>query len=127
MAQATRGFWKDLGMSDPRATADRYVEVATADGKEALAELFAPTAVFMAPDGNTYQGRTDIAGFYARHLANVVPEFHIQNSVSEGRSCWIELANGTLDDPLYLATNHFTVDGDGLIERLAVFLRPRPT
>jgi len=114
-------------MPDPRATADRYVEVATADGKEALAELFAPEGVFMAPDGNTYRGRRGIAAFYRRHLADVVPEFHIQNAVTEGRSCWIELANGSLEDPVYLATNHFTVDGEGLIERLAVFLRPRPT
>ena len=30
-------FCKDLVMPDPRATADRYVEVATADGKQLIA------------------------------------------------------------------------------------------
>ena len=41
-------------MSDARRIADRYVETATADGKEALAELFAADAVFHAPDGAIY-------------------------------------------------------------------------
>jgi hypothetical protein len=36
-------------MSDARRMADRYVETATADGKEALAELFAADAVFLRP------------------------------------------------------------------------------
>src|SRR5205823_6320769 len=85
----------DGSMSDPRTTADRYVEVATADGKEALATLFAPDGVFHAPDGSTYRGRDEIATFYRRHLANVVPTFHIHRAVADGRDCWIELADGT--------------------------------
>jgi limonene-1,2-epoxide hydrolase len=113
-------------MKDARLTADRYVEVATADGKEALATLFAPDAVFHAPDGSTYQGRGEIAAFYRRHLANVVPAFHIHRAVSDGGNCWVELADGTPESPTLLASNHFSVDDDGLITRLAVYLRPRP-
>ena len=113
-------------MSDPRATADRYVAVATADGKEALAELFAPDATFHAPNGTVYQGRDEIAGFYRKYLADLVPAFHIHRAVAEGSDCWIELADGPVDDPILRAGNHFTVDDDGFIVRLAVFLRPQP-
>lgn len=113
-------------MPDPRATADRYVKIATADGKERLATLFTPDAVFLAPDGHMYRGRQDIAAFYRRHLANVVPKFHIHRAVTTDRDCWIELADGPDHDPTLLASNHFTVDEDGFITRLAVFLRPRP-
>ena len=102
------------------------MEVATADGKEALATLFAPDSVFYAPDGSTYRGRDEIAAFYRRHLANVVPTFHIQRAVTDADECWIELADGTVEDPTLLSSNHFRVDDDGLITRLAVYLRPRP-
>jgi limonene-1,2-epoxide hydrolase len=111
-------------MPTPRQVADRYVEVATADGKAALAELFAPDGVFHAPDGSVYRGREQIAAFYARHLATVIPTFHIHRAVEAGRDCWAELANPPLDDPVLLSSNHFTVDDDGFIARLAVFLRP---
>jgi len=114
-------------MPGARDTADRYVEVATADGKEALANLFSPDAVFHAPDGAVYRGRDDIAAFYRRHLANIVPTFHIHRAVSADDDCWIELAERTDDDPTLLASNHFTVDREGLITRLAVYLRPRPS
>ena len=113
-------------MEESRSVAERYVALALADGKEELATLFASDATFLAPDGNTYRGRQEIAAFYRRHLASIVPTFHIQRAVVEGPDCWIELANGTLDEPEYLASNHFRVDGDGLIASLNVFLRPRP-
>jgi limonene-1,2-epoxide hydrolase len=113
-------------MPDPRATADRYVAVATADGKDALAELFSPDAVFHAPDGRIHRGRGEIAAFYRVRLANYVPTFHIHRAVVGGNDCWIELADGADDDPTLLASNHFTVDDDGLIRELVVFVRPRP-
>ena len=50
-------------MPGPRQVVDRYVEIATADGKAALAELFAPDGVFHAPDGSVYRGREQIAAF----------------------------------------------------------------
>ncbi len=112
-------------MAGPRQIADRYVAIATADGKAALAALFASDATFHAPDGSVYRGREQIAAFYARHLATVVPRFHIHRAVEVGRDCWVELANPPLDDPVLLCSNHFTVDHDGFIARLAVFLRPR--
>jgi SnoaL-like domain len=113
------------GMHGPRQVVDRYVEIATADGKAALAELFAPDGVFHAPDGSVYRGREQIAAFYARHLATVVPKFHVHRALEADQYCWVELANPPIDAPVLLSSNHFTVDDDGLISRLAVFLRPR--
>ena len=112
-------------MPGPRQVADRYVEIATADGKAALAELFARDGVFHAPDGSVYRGRQQIAAFYARHLATVVPTFHIHRAVEAGRDCWAEMANPPIDAPVLLSSNHFTIDDEGFIVRLAVFLRPR--
>jgi ketosteroid isomerase-like protein len=113
-------------MADPRRTAERYVEIATADGKEALADLFAPDGTFLAPNGTIYRGRAEIAGFYRQYLATIVPQFHIHRAVTERNDCWIELADGTPDEPILRASNHFNVDDDGSIVRLAVFLRPPP-
>ena len=112
-------------MPAPRQVADRYVEIATADGKAALAELFAPDGVFHAPDGSVYRGREQIAAFYARHLATVIPTVphpprRGSGPATAGRS-WPTL-HSTI--PVLLSSNHFTVDDDGFIARLAVFLRP---
>lgn len=106
-------------------TAQRYVEVAVANGKGDLADLFAVDAEFHNPRGVIVRGRENIRAFYAEHLANVVPAFHIARSVVDGAQCWVELANGSPDAPELVAANHYTVDADGLITRLAVFLRPR--
>ena len=94
--------------------------------KKTLANLFAADACFHAPDGLMYRGLDEIAAFYRRYLANVVPTFHIHRAVANGNDCWMKLANGPVDNPVLLASNHFTVDDDGLITRLAVYLRPRP-
>ena len=114
-------------MSTASATAERYVALAVADAKEGLAELFALDATFEAPDGSHYVGRAQIAAFYKKHLADVVPAFHIHRAVSSGDDqCWIELAYGTPEAPVLIASNHFTVGADGLISNLTVFLRPQP-
>jgi hypothetical protein len=114
-------------MSDPRATADRYVAIATADGKEALAGLFTTDGVFHAPDGRVHRGRDAIAAFYRAHLATIVPTFRIHRAVVDGDECWVELADGPPGAASLVASNHFTVGDDGLIEKLVVFLRPRPS
>lgn len=115
----------DPALSVAYRTAARYVEVATSDGKEKLADLFAEHAVFHNPDGAITRGRDAIRAFYRVKLANLTPEFHIARANTAGDECWIELANGDPSTPELVATNHFTVGADGLITRLAVFLRPR--
>ena len=119
-------IWKDEPMPGARATADRYVEIATADGKEALATLFAPDAVFHAPDGSVYSaGRRSLPSTGATSPMSYQPSTS-DRAVTDGSDCWVELADGSLDDPTFLASNHFTVGDDGFITRLIVFLRPRP-
>ena len=111
---------------DPLSVAERYVATALAEGREVrMTQLFAPDATFHAPNGTIYHGRDEIAGFYREYLANRVPAFHIHRAVVEGDACWIELADGSTADPLLRASNHFTIDDDGFIVRLAIFLRPQ--
>jgi hypothetical protein len=103
------------------------VEVATGGGKGRLADLFSEDAVFHNPSGTVASGRDEIRAFYEWRLKDITPEFHISRAVASGDSCWVELANGEPESPELVSANHFTVDADGLISRLAVFLRPRPS
>ncbi len=108
--------------------AKRYVAVATAGGGAALADLFTIDAEFHNPRGGLVRGRENIRSFYEEHLRGVTVIFHIGRSVVEGDSCWVELQNSESDGQVRLiASNHFTVNEEGLITRLAVFLRPTPT
>jgi limonene-1,2-epoxide hydrolase len=114
----------DLAMD----AAKRYVAVAVSGGKGALADLFSADAEFHNPRGHIVQGRDDIRAFYDGHLRNVTVVFRIGRSVAAGNSCWVELENVDPDGRASLvAANHFTVDDQGLITRLAVFLRPTAT
>ena len=48
--------------------------------------------------------------------------FHIGRSVVEGDSCWVESQNSESDGQVHLiASNHFTVNEEGLIAPVAVF------
>lgn len=129
MAQQAR-VGQDDAMSEPSSApgvkaAERYVEVATGGGKGMLADLFAEDAEFHHPHGGSIYGREAIRAFYDRFLANVTPSFHVVRVAAAGNECWIELADGPASSDL-VATDHFTVDADGLITRLAVFLYSRP-
>ena len=112
--------------SPARRAVDRYVEVATSGGKGAIADLFAADATFHNADGGITRGREAIRAVYEEKLANITPAFHVAHLVEDGDHCWVELANGSTDDPQLIASDHFTVDAEGLITRMAVFLRPRP-
>ena len=123
-----------VGQNDPMhsdlagRTAERYVAVATSGGGAALADLFSADAEFHNPRGGIVRGRENIRSFYEAHLRGVTVVFQIGRSVAEGDSCWVELQNLESDGQVRLiASNHFTVNEDGLITRLAVFLRPTPT
>jgi len=115
----------ELSASPAVRAAERYVAVAVGDGKGALADLFAPDAIFHHPEGGVISGREAIRAFYDRRLANLTPAFHIARMVASGDDCWVELAYGEPSTPDLVSANHFTVGPDGLIVRLAVFLRPR--
>src|ERR1700728_993075 len=111
-----------------RRAAERYVAVATAGGGAALGDLFSVDAEFHNPRGAIVRGRENIRSFYDGHLRGVKVDFHVGRSVAEGDSCWIELQNVDVDGQVRLiATDHFTVDDEGLITRMAVFIRPTPT
>jgi len=116
----------DQSFSPAVRAAQRYVELATGDAKGNLADLFAEDAVFHNPEGGVTRGREAIRAFYERRLADLTPAFHIARMAAGGDECWVELAYGDDAAPDLVATDHFTVGPDGLITRMAVFLRPRP-
>ena len=121
---------QNVPMNSDLATraAERYVAVATSGGGAALADLFSDDAEFHNPRGGVVRGRESIRSFYADHLRGVTVAFHVGRSVAEGDSCWVELQGSDPDGQIRLiASNHFTVDEQGLITRLAVFLRPAPS
>jgi hypothetical protein len=108
--------------------AERYVLVAISGGGAALADLFSTDAEFHNPRGYVVRGRENIRSFYDDHLRGVTVVFHIGRSVAQDDSCWVELQSLDPDGRVRLvASNHFTVDDQGLITRLAVFLRPAAT
>ena len=110
------------------ATAERYVAVATSGGRGALADLFSADAEFHNPRGHIVRGRENIRSFYTDHLRDITVTFHMGRSLAAGDSCWIELQDHDPNGEVRLvASNHFTVDDEGLITRLAVFLRPQAT
>jgi SnoaL-like domain len=108
-----------------RQAADSYEQVATSGGAGKLADLFAEDAVFHSPDGAITTGRAAIRAFYdGRLVAGERLAWHFGRVVEMGDECWAELEN---DDGRLIATDHFTVGDDGLITRMAVFLRPPPS
>jgi hypothetical protein len=114
-------------MGTGRDIADRYVEVATSDGRGQLADLFAVDGVLHSPDGMAVHGREAIRAYYDEHLAHQVPDFRIGHAVETADACWIELeAPDGSGGHRMVATDHFSIAADGLVTRMAVFLRPQP-
>src|SRR4051794_959819 len=105
-----------------RRAADSYAEVATSGGAGKLADLFAEDAEFHNPQGGITRGREAIRAFYDETLTGRVVSWHFGRVVEKGNDCWTELEN---DEGRIVAADHFTVGDDGLITRMAVFLRPQ--
>jgi SnoaL-like domain len=106
----------------------KYVQLINARRYDDIGDLFAEDAEFLAPTGDTLRGRKTIQAFYAAGLRKISPdEVWVHSSVAEGDRCVIEIAARLADDPpdkTHIVVDHFTVDGAGLVARMAVYLRP---
>ena len=108
-----------------RLFAERYVEITNAGQYDRLAELFAPNAVFLAPNGRILRGRTAIGAFYEEFLPQIKGQLRLASFVEQGDTCVYELDAKLPGDADFIlsAIDHATLDEDGLVARFAVYTR----
>jgi hypothetical protein len=95
----------------------------------ALSELFAEDAVFQGPYGQVIKGRKAIYDFYAGLFRERRPQMVVGRTVIEGSSVVFELVDSGGSRPANdaaTAVDLMEIDGEGLISRITVFLRPAP-
>lgn len=108
--------------------AKKYVDITNAGEYHKLGDLFAEDAVFMTPFGLVLEGRKTIGEFYSAKISDLKPDLVAVSYISEGRECIMELVAATsLDNHAVYrlsAIDHFTVNDEGLITNMVVYLRP---
>jgi uncharacterized protein (TIGR00369 family) len=106
----------------------RYLECINDGRYSEVADLFAADAVFLAPDGSTIRGRDAIRSFYASALELIRPRrVWARTLVADERFAVMEIAAELSDEDAgreHVVIDHFTVDGGGMVTRMAVYLRP---
>lgn len=144
-AQTPPGFDPDLGSHWPMTTvfdkrpqpavptkgsacevAAAYVHIVEGGGGAKIVPLFAPDAEFLGPEERVLRGREEIGAFYAKVPKLVLDAVPI-SFVDRGNECFMELAVRSQSGPnayRLLAIDHFTIDKDRLISRLAIYFRP---
>jgi steroid Delta-isomerase len=109
--------------SPAHQAAEHYVAKVNAGDLEGLVALFAPDATLLHPAGR-FQGHDAIRGFYSDNVLLHSPRITASSWVDADRSCVFEMdARPLHGDAVSHAIDHMTVDGDGRIERLAVYYR----
>ena len=114
--------------SPARRAADHYVDMINANRFGAIEDLFASDATFLPPSGEVLKGRQEIGRFYREEAAQRIKGCRAVSFVQEGDKCVVEL-EPIRKVPLALpfvarAIDHFTVDAEGKICRLAIYLNP---
>lgn len=108
--------------------AEEYVRRLNSGNYADIVELFADAAVFCG-QGVEIRGKEAIARFYPSAITRLSPSrVEISNRIESGNSCSVELdATYETDDGPYhsYANDIFTVDDDGRITRLAVYVRQK--
>jgi hypothetical protein len=104
----------------------RYLELINAKRYADIASIFAADAQFLAPTGEVVVGREAICDFYSAGLERIAPSrVWASSQVTEGNRSVIEIS-AQLPDELEPRTvvDHFTVNDEGEVIRMAVYLRP---
>ena len=107
-----------------RAAVHKYLELMNAGLYGEVGSLFHDDAAFQAPTGEVLHGRVAIAAFYASALPRIRPvKVWASSQVTEGPSSVIEISAILPDGPdVHTVLDHFTVDKQGLVTRLAVYV-----
>jgi hypothetical protein len=112
------------------APAQRYVDLIAAERYDELGTLFADDAVFLTPIGKVLHGPREIGDFYKAFLPTIKPRNVPITFIADGDECVMELVTATnLDNYAryrLAAIDHFTVNKQGKIRHMVVFLRPQP-
>jgi ketosteroid isomerase-like protein len=108
-----------------REAADRYCEFANGRDLEPLLALFADDAVVKPPTGDRYEGAEEIRAFYRDVVFSMVSNLQPTRFYEAGDSCVMEaeLSAEWVTGPKPEVVDVFTVDGNGRITRLAVYMR----
>ena len=110
--------------------AQRYVDLTAAEKYDQLGSLFADDAVFLTPVGTVLRGPKEIGDFYAGLLPKIKPRNVPISFIADGAECIMELVSATNLDGYakyrLAAIDHFTVNRQGKIQQLVVYLRPQP-
>ena len=107
--------------------ARHYIGFVNAGRYSEIGDLFAEDALYLPPTGETINGREGIQVFYERFLGDLRPTFRIGHAAEQGADCAIELEaadRGKVGTYTLTAVDYFTVNSQGLISRMAVYLRP---
>lgn len=112
--------------SPARTAVGRYLDLINSKRYGDIASIFAPDAQFLAPTGDVIVGREAISAFYTAGLEKIAPtRVWASSQVTEGNCSVIEIS-AQLPDELEHRTvvDHFTVNDQGEVIRMAVYLRP---
>jgi hypothetical protein len=108
--------------------AQRYVDITNAGKYGELKTLFADDAVFLTPVGKVLHGPQEIGAFYSSMVGSLKPDIVPVSFISDGPACVMELVaktNKDADNGYQLsAIDHFTVNAEGKITNMIVYLRP---
>lgn len=117
-------------VADPAAVVHRYLDRLVAHDWEALGACLAPDVVRTGPFGDTYRSRARYLGFLAGLLPTLADyEMRVGRTVVERSTVVVELTEAMTFDGRAVATDEvlvFDVDGDGLIERIGIYIRTGP-
>jgi SnoaL-like domain len=106
--------------------AHEYVRLLNAKQYTQIASLFAEETEFIG-QGVSLSGRAALADFYPRTIGALSPDrVSIRSSVSQGPTCVVEIEAVYREDGSEFsrwASDVFTVDSDGFITRLAIYVR----
>lgn len=109
--------------------AQRYVDLMAAERYDELRTLFSDDAVFVTPIGKVLHGPAEIGDFYKAFLPTLKPRNVPITFIADGDECVMELVTATNVDNYakyrLAAIDHFTVNKEGKIRHMVVFLRPQ--
>ena len=90
---------------------------------EALMALYAPDATFILPDGQKFHGADAIRTMHLGVFAASAPIPSPGQKIVAATAAAVEIEARLPDGSVRQTTNHYTLDGNGKIARLSVYMK----